>query len=87
MLKKWQVEEFLEKLEGPEGCAFKEEIPGDSDSVTWNCKGGIDQSLSIAILDKMNIPKNEQIEFLKLCTSHGGHCDCEILFNAAEHLF
>jgi len=26
-------------LESPEGCTFQQEIPGDSESLTWTCDG------------------------------------------------
>lgn len=77
-----QTEEFLTRLEGPGGCEFK----GPPEKPTWTCKGGHDQSLSRAILKKMEIPDGEATEFLARCTALGGHCDCEILFNAADTL-
>ena len=32
-----RFEEFCERLEGPEGCNFKEDENG---KITWKCKGG-----------------------------------------------
>ena len=74
-----QVEKFLERLEGPEGCNFQEDE-------TWQCEGGLDKSLSRAILYNMGITKKEIKEFLNECEKLGGYCDCEILFNTAERL-
>ena len=74
-----QIEEFLGKLEGPEGCNFKEDE-------TWQCEGGSDKSLSRAILCNMGITKEEIKDFLNECEELGGHCDCEIIFNAAKRL-
>lgn len=82
---KKQIKEFLKRLEGKEGCNFKEEIKGDPNSVTWKCDGRT-HTISRKILTKMRITKNEQNSFLNECESSGGHCDCEILFNSAEHL-
>jgi hypothetical protein len=79
-----QIDEFLGRLEGPEGCDFKEERPGDPNSVTWKCAGGNDKTLSRAILAKMGVLVEDAKAFLELCHTHGGHCDCEILFNAAR---
>lgn len=78
-----QMLEFLERLEGPEGCNFKE---NENAKITWECKGGNNKDLSIKILTAMNIPTKDQVEFLTHCDELGGHCDCEILFNSAERL-
>jgi len=79
-----QVEEFLKRLEGPEGCNFRERVQGDPESTIWDC--GYEQELSRKILTRMNIPKVEQDEFLEECRELGGYCDCEIIFNAGERL-
>ena len=68
--------EFAERLEGPEGCDFQEDTNG---KITWQCNGGFDLSKSEKILKHMggiDIPKT-----LTYFTEHGGHCDCEVLFN------
>ena len=85
-MNKKQINEFLKRLEGPEGCNFKETKKGDPESITWSCKGGTNKDLSVKILTAMKISPSKQAEFLTLCTLHGGHCDCEIIFNAAKHL-
>jgi len=79
-----QIKEFLNRLESPEGCNFREEVKGKPESIVWNCDS--DYKHSRRILTKMSIPKAEQDGFLERCGEHGGHCDCEILFNAEEHL-
>jgi len=38
------------------------------------------------ILEEMNIPKEEQEEFLEDCRNSGGFCDCEIFLNSEEYL-
>ena len=80
---KKQLKEFFARLEGPEGCDFKENEKGNT---TWNCKSGMDKTHAKRILKKMGIPKDEATDFLALCDENGGHCDCEILFNAEERI-
>lgn len=83
-LTKSRIEEFFERLEGPEGCDFK--IPHDGlEEATWKCGGGIDKSRSISILKKMGISQDEYLAFLAKCHNFGGHCDCEIIFNARDN--
>lgn len=38
------------------------------------------------ILNEMNIPKDEQEDFLEDCRCSGGFCDCEIFLNSEEYL-
>lgn len=38
------------------------------------------------ILKEMNVPKEEQEEFLEDCRNSGGFCDCEIFLNSEEFL-
>jgi hypothetical protein len=82
-MNKGAIKEFLDRLEGPEGCNFHED---PARGLVWKCAGGRDQSLSRAILKAMGIRRGEAKTFLKRCYDLGGHCDCEILFNAADHL-
>lgn len=72
-------DEFASRLEGEEGCDFKQKIEGDPTSVTWKCGGGNDKSFAKAILEKMGGIDIE--ETLKYFDRNGGYCDCEILFN------
>ncbi|MFS8085188.1 MAG: DUF2695 domain-containing protein [Acidobacteriota bacterium] len=72
--RKWQ--EFVERLEGVNGCDFKRDEQG---KVTWRCMGGNDKSLATAIMQSMC-----DVDILGSLTyfeAHGGYCDCEILFN------
>lgn len=78
---KKQYTEFFEKLEGEEGCDFREDADG---KVTWKCRH--DYALSHKILADMNIPIPDQNKFLDYCYEKGGHCDCEIIFNAMDHI-
>jgi hypothetical protein len=34
----------------------------------------------------MLVPEEEAEAFLRACDDMGGHCDCEIVFNAADRL-
>ena len=38
------------------------------------------------VLEEMNIPKDEQEDFLKNCRNSGGFCDCEIFLNSEDYL-
>jgi len=69
---------FIERLEGPEGCDFKE---SDEGKVTWHCKGGVDKTFAEAILTAMG--DIDVVASLAYFEENGGHCDCEILFNVA----
>lgn len=75
--------EFLDRLEGPEGCDFKEKTPGDANSITWKCNGGKDKTFATRILKDMDLSETEIQDSLDYFDAHGGHCDCEILFNVA----
>jgi hypothetical protein len=75
--------EFFDKLAGPEGCDFKD----DPDrGMTWQCAGGTDKSISMRILGEMGISYAQAQVFLAECDRNGGHCDCEIIFNAMERM-
>lgn len=70
----WQ--EFAERLEGEEGCNFRKDGDG---KITWSCKGGRDKTFAATILRMMpDIDVDASLAFFE---AHGGHCDCEILFN------
>lgn len=69
--------EFLDRLAGPEGCDFKEDG-------SWRCAGGYDKTYATAIMRDMGLSETEIAYSLVDFEDHGGHCDCEILFNVAE---
>lgn len=77
-------EEFCERLGGAEGCNFHED---ENDKTRWTCKGGKDKTFATAILRAMsNGDEREHFDIpasLIYFEEHGGHCDCEILFNVA----
>ena len=68
-------EEFCNRLAGPEGCDFKKKPDGDA---TWTCAGGNDKTFATKILKAMNMDVAASLAHFD---EHGGHCDCEILFN------
>ena len=70
-------EEFVAQLEGPEGCNFIEETA--EAGATWRCGGGYSQDYARAILTAMG--GIDVAGTLAFCSTQGGHCDCEILFN------
>lgn len=74
-------DEFLDRLEGPEGCDFKEDENGE---VTWTCGGRFDKSHAHRILKGMGLDDAAIEESFAYYTANGGHCDCEILFNVAD---
>lgn len=76
-----QWSEFFTRLEGPEGCNFQE-----GETLTWECDSGNDKSKAEAILTKMGLDDRLRERVLKLVDVFGGHCDCEILFNAEERI-
>jgi len=47
---------------------------------------GRDLTNAEIILEEMNIPRNDQEEFLEDCRSSGGFCDCEIFLNSEDYL-
>lgn len=73
--------EYFDRLAGPEGCDFKT-VDGDS---TWKCGSGDDKSRSEKILRAMGL--SAQIEDVhRIVNALGGHCDCEIIFNASGRI-
>lgn len=69
-------EEFVRRLEGPEGCDFKQDN-------TWKCAGGRDKSFAISILENMGCSPTDLAAQVDYFESRGGYCDCEIIFNIA----
>ena len=66
-------EEFIERLCGPEGCNFTE--------TSWTCFGGDDKRFCSRILASMGLPERATAASLAYFEDHGGHCDCEVVFN------
>lgn len=71
--------EFITRLEGPEGCNVHLKDPTDPKSVVWTCGGGDEKSFASKILNTMfEIDVKKSLEFFE---EKGGFCDCEILLN------
>ena len=70
-----QLRFFLDVL------GIKCEFGGDE----WKC-GGPEFTYTKKILTSMRIPQADQGKVLEICKENGGHCDCEILMNAAFYL-
>ena len=63
---------FCERLGGPEACDFKE------DPFSWKCNGRTNRPFARKILRDMGANVAASLRYYD---THGGHCDCEILFN------
>ena len=74
----WQ--DFVERLEGPEGCNFRKRE--EDGKTTWDCSG-TGHEHSERILAAMGLSETEIAESLEYFKEHGGYCDCEVLFNVA----
>lgn len=79
------INEFLNRLEGKEGCNFRLNDRNDKNSITFDCDGRT-RTKAIAILEGMKVSQHEIDEIMDICEENGGYCDCEILFNAEEAL-
>jgi hypothetical protein len=72
--------DFCDRLAGEEGCDFQ----GEGLNTTWRCKAGRNQDYSRAILQTMvGIDVDATLRYF---SEHGGHCDCEVLFNVDPSL-
>lgn len=69
---KWKA--FMTKLKGEEGCNFQKDEQGPR----WLCANTFE--FTKAILSK-HFPQVDIEKSLKSFQSHGGYCDCEIVFN------
>lgn len=73
--------EFLGRLEGPEGCNFRDNSIGEA---IWNCPKREGQSRAKRILRRMGYSPAHIKRVLQFCTENGGYCDCTIVFNVRE---
>lgn len=75
----WEL--FYNTLAGPGYCDFQE------NPLTWKCKGGNDKTFSSKILEDLKAKKIPNLDVqgsLDYFSEHGGHCDCEVIFNVAR---
>ena len=73
---------FCALLSGPEACDFHQDEKG---KWAWTCKAGRDKTFARTILMEWwnDIDVGASLAYFD---RHGGHCDCEILFNVdREH--
>lgn len=80
---KWQ--EFIDRLQGPEGCNFREDIRNTVKRQTWDCDNTPQRPLARKIMKSMGLSDQEIEQSLGFFHAGGGHCDCEIVFNVEEH--
>jgi hypothetical protein len=71
-------EEFLDRLEGPEGRNFEFPVHGDIKSMTWTCDAEGDFPMARKILAGMGLSSTEMGHSLSYFEEHGGYCDCEM---------
>ncbi len=84
---KW--DEFVNRLEGPEGCDFPDfaSLTEDqnakikSGEPVWKCAG--DHRFTRRILADIGVPEGAIRKMLNYCTKQRCDCDCEILINIA----
>jgi len=69
-------DEFVERLDGPEGCNFRKDDDGE---IHWDCTAKKDRGHAIKIMKDMGVKDIEGS--LLFFNENGGFCDCEILFN------
>jgi hypothetical protein len=87
LLSEFQWNTFFALLNGPGACDFQQTDPEDAATTTWNCGGGMDKTHATRILTGMELPKSTIAAVLAYVEDYGGHCDCEILFNALERVY
>lgn len=73
--------EFYAKLEGPDGCNFKDDpVSG----ITWECES--DLTTAEHVLKLMDFDDTFIERSLEFFRAHGGHCSCEVLFNVENNV-
>ncbi len=65
--------EFRDRLEGPEGCAFRKDA---ADKTVWRCDHTHKHATRILRAMGCDVPTS-----LSFFRENGGYCDCEVLFN------
>jgi hypothetical protein len=66
------------RFRGPEGCDFKKDEKGET---TWRCNSGgavMPHEYSIKLLQRFGARVTKSLLYFE---AHGGHCDCEVVFN------
>jgi hypothetical protein len=78
-------EEFIERLDGPEGCNFHLAVAGDTRSATWTWDCDELCPLATRMLAEMGLTPDEIEESLSCFREQGAFCDCEILSNLTDN--
>jgi Protein of unknown function (DUF2695) len=72
-------DEFIDRLNGPEGCNFELKESGAERSLTWECDAAGAFPISRQILGDWGFSLEEIEESLSYFQEHGGYCDCEMV--------
>lgn len=72
---KW--DDFLDRMEGPEGCNFQE----SGKDFTFTCDNTPNRPIARRILARMGLSPAQIEQSLGYFSAYGGMCDCEIVFN------
>ena len=72
---KWA--EFVARLAGPEGCNFRQE----RGQFASDCDGESSRPKATALLRDYDVDVEASLAYFE---EHGGHCDCEIVFNVEQ---
>ena len=72
-------DEFVERLEGPEGCDFTPAASGLGHE--WTCSRDADRPLSRKILRAMGLSEDAIAASFAYFDTRGGYCDCEVIYN------
>lgn len=73
--------EFLDRLEGPEGCNFRQE----DGTFRFDCTSETEKRGARAALAAMGFTDEAIEASCAYFEEHGGYCDCEILLNISFH--
>lgn len=71
-------EEFLGRLQGPEGCNFRIVQGANKQRLTWDCSHFTDYPLCARILANMGLSASEVLESFVFFHSWGAYCDCKV---------
>lgn len=85
-LTKKQISEFLDCLQGKEGCHFHYKGKHVSENFIWKCGREPERPIARRILEAMGVKQQSIEKFLAWCRKNGGCCDCEIIWNCAKKL-
>jgi len=79
---KW--DDFLDRLEGPDGCNFRDVVRNGKKDSTWDCDNTPNRPIARKHLAALGATSQEIEQSLGFFHAFGGHCDCEIAFNVQD---